>query len=59
MNNSGFRPQNSKLQTPNSKLLTPHSKLLTSSLPDEQYDDLQRQVEEYDLRIGILGDKSL
>ena len=59
MNNSGFRPPNSKLQTPNSKLLTPHSKLLTSSLPDEQYDDLQRQVEEYDLRIGILGDKSL
>ncbi len=59
MNNSGFRPPNSKLLTPNSKLLTPHSKLLTSSLPDEQYDDLQRQVEEYDLRIGILGDKSL
>ena len=59
MNNSGFRPPNSKLLTPNSKLLTPHSKLQTSSLPDEQYDDLQRQVEEYDLRIGILGDKSL
>ena len=59
MNNSGFRPPNSKLLTPNSSLLTPNSKLLTSSLPDEQYDDLQRQVEEYDLRIGILGDKSL
>lgn len=59
MNNSGFRPPNSKLLTPNSSLLTSHSKLQTSSLPDEQYDDLQRQVEEYDLRIGILGDKSL
>ena len=28
-------------------------------LPDEQYDNLESHVEEYNLRVGVLGDKSL
>ena len=31
--------------------------LIHSSLPDEQYDNLECQVEEYNLRIGILSDE--